>query len=141
LIEKIGSERGYYYKVPSWHNHNKYKESNVDIILYVDRPKDKYIMFRNDYSRIQTVANPSTFPKFFVYYYENPIHTNMEFEVHPEPEKIEIKPKLARNKENEVNYYKERIKYYQELIDKLGDNKEITERVIRLEKKLSYLLN
>ena len=141
LIEKIGSERGYYYKVPSWHNHNKYKESNVDIILYVDRPKDKYIMFRNDYSKIQTVANPSTFPKFFVYYYENPIYTNMEFVVRQESEKIDVKPKLVRNKKNEIDYYKERIQYYQELIDKLGDNEEITERVIRLEKKLSYLLN
>ena len=141
LIEKIGSERGYYYKVPSWHNHNKYKESNVDIILYVDRPKDKYIMFRNDYSRIQTVANPSTFPKFFVYYYENPIHTNMEFEVHPEAEKVSIKPKLARNKESEVDYYKERIQYYQELIDKLGGNQKLTERVHSLSKRLSYLLD
>lgn len=141
LIEKIGSERGYYYKVPSWHNHNKYKESNVDIILYVDRPKDKYIMFRNDYSRIQTVVNPSTFPKFFVYYYENPRHTNMEFEVHPEEEKVSIKPKLARNKENEIEYYKERIQYYQELIDKLGGNQKLTERVHSLGKRLSYLLD
>lgn len=140
-IEKIGSERGYYYKVPSWHNHNKYQESNVDIILYVDRPKDKFIMFRNDFSRIQTVANPTTFPKFFVYYYENPIHTNMEFEVHPEPEKVEIKPKLARNKENEIDYYKERIQYYQELIDKLGGDQKLTERVHSLGKRLSNLLD
>ena len=141
LIEKIGSERGYYYKVPSWHNHNKYQESNVDIILYVDRPKDKFIMFRNDFSRIQTVANPTTFPKFFVYYYENPIHTNMEFEVHPEPEKVEIKPKLARNKESEIDYYKERIQYYQELIDKLGGDQKLTERVHSLGKRLSNLLD
>ena len=141
LIEKIGSERGYYYKVPSWHNHNKYQESNVDIILYVDRPKDKFIMFRNDFSRIQTVANPTTFPKFFVYYYENPIHTNMEFEVHPEPERVEIKPKLARNKESEIDYYKERIQYYQELIDKLGGDQKLTERVHSLGKRLSNLLD
>ena len=45
------------------------------------------------------------------------------------------------NPQAQIDYYKERIQYYQELIDKLGDNEEITERVIRLEKKLSYLLN
>jgi Fe-Mn family superoxide dismutase len=140
-IKKIGSERGYYYKVPSWHNHNKYQESNVDIILYVDRHKDKFIMFRNDFSRIQTVANPTTFPKFFVYYYENPIHTNMEFETHLEPEKVGIKPKLVRNKESEIDYYKERIQYYQELIDKLGGNQKLTERVHSLGKRLSNLLS
>ena len=65
----------------------------------------------------------------------------MEFVVRQESEKIDVKPKLVRNKKNEIDYYKERIQYYQELIDKLGDNEEITERVIRLEKKLSYLLN
>jgi hypothetical protein len=98
-------------------------------------------MFRNDFSRIQTVANPTTFPKFFVYYYENPIHTNMEFETHLEPEKVGIKPKLARNKESEIDYYKERIQYYQELIDKLGGNQKLTERVHSLGKRLSNLLS
>ena len=141
LIEKFGSERGYYYKVPSWHNHNKYKESNVDIILYVDRPKNKYIMFRNDYSRIQTVANPTTFPKFFVYYYENPIYTNMEFEVHIETEKIDAKPKLVRNKENEIDYYKERIQYYKDKLGKLGDSEYINEMIKFYNKKLYQIIN
>jgi Fe-Mn family superoxide dismutase len=141
LIEKFGSERGYYYKVPSWHNHNKYKESNVDIILYVDRPKNKYIMFRNDYSRIQTVANPTTFPKFFVYYYENPIYTNMEFEVHIETEKIDAKPKLARNKENEIDYYKERIQYYKDKLGELGDSEYINEMIKFYNKKLYQIIN
>lgn len=140
-IEKYGSERGYYYKVPSWHNHTKYKEQNVDIILYVDKQNEKYIMFRNDYSRIQTVANPTTFPKFYVIYYENPLKTNMEFEVKLEKEYSEKKPKLKRDIDSEIEYFKERIQYYKDKLKELGHSEEINERINFYTKGLKKLIN
>jgi hypothetical protein len=140
-IEKIGSERGYYYKVPSWHYHSKYTESNVDVILYVDRPKEKFVMFRNDFARIQTVANPTTFPKFFVIYYENPLKTNMDFEVIVEPDKVESKPKLARDTQKEIEYYRERIQYYKDKLRELGDSENITEMIKYYNQELYQLIN
>jgi Fe-Mn family superoxide dismutase len=140
-IEKIGSERGYYYKVPSWHNHSKYTESNVDVVLYVDRPKEKFVMFRNDFARIQTVANPTTFPKFFVIYYENPLKTNMDFRVKVEPDKIESKPKLTRDTQKEIEYFKERIQYYKDKLRELGDSENITEMINYYKKELRQLIN
>ena len=140
-IEKIGSERGYYYKVPSWHNHSKYTESNVDVVLYVDRPKEKFVMFRNDFARIQTVANPTTFPKFFVIYYENPLKTNMDFMVKVEPDKIESKPKLTRDTQKEIEYFKERIQYYKDKLRELGDSENITEMINYYKKELRQLIN
>jgi|688.fasta_scaffold09051_4 Fe-Mn family superoxide dismutase len=139
-VEKIGSERGYYYKVPSWHNHTKYKEDNVDVILYVDRPNEKYIMFRNDYTRIQTVANPSTFPKFFVIYYENPISTNLSLDVILEPTKSESKPKLVRDVDKEIEYYKERIDYYKNKLRELGQSENINEIIKFYKKNLDQLI-
>jgi len=140
-IEKIGSERGYYYKIPSWHYHSKYTESNVDLILYVDRPKEKFVMFRNDFARIQTVANPTTFPKFFVIYYENPLKTNMDFNVSVEPDKVESKPKLIRDPQKEIEYYKERIQYYKDKLEELGDSENITEMIKYYNKELYQLIN
>ena len=140
-VEKYGSERGYYYRVPSWYNHSKYKQENVDIIMYVDRQNQKYLMFRNDYTKIQTVANPTTFPKFYIFYYENPLRTNIEFDVKQEPEQITTKPKLERDKNEMIKYYKERINYYQDMLNKLGSDKNIQERIFRFENKLYNLLN
>ncbi len=140
-IEKYGSERGYYYRVPSWHNHNKYKEENVDIILYVDRKNEKFIMFRNDFSRIQTVANPTTFPKFYIVFYENPLKTNIEFEVKLEKEKSETKPKLQRDVDKEVEYFKERIQFYKDKLKDLGYSEEINEMINYYRKSLKELIN
>jgi Fe-Mn family superoxide dismutase len=140
-IEKYGSERGYYYRVPSWHNHNKYKEENVDIILYVDRKNEKFIMFRNDFSRIQTVANPTTFPKFYIVFYENPLKTNIEFEVKLEKEKSETKPKLQRDLDKEVEYFKERIQFYKDKLKDLGYSEEINEMINYYRKSLKELIN
>jgi len=141
MITKVGSERGYYYKLPSWHEHTKYQEQNVDLIVYVDRPNDKYIIFKNDFSRIQTVSNPKKFPKFYVIYYENPIDTNMNLETELEPDKIESKPKLVKDKEKEAEYFRERLKYYQDKLRELGATNEISEGIIYYKTKLKQLIN
>jgi hypothetical protein len=141
MITKVGSERGYYYKLPSWHEHTKYQEKNVDLIVYVDRPNDKYIIFKNDFSRIQTVSNPKKFPKFYVIYYENPVDTNMTLETELEPDKLESKPKLVKDKEKEAEYFRERLKYYQDKLRELGATNEISEGIIYYKTKLKQLIN
>jgi len=98
-------------------------------------------MFRNDFARIQTVANPTTFPKFFVIYYENPLKTNMDFNVSVEPDKVESKPKLTRDPQKEIEYYKERIQYYKDKLEELGDSENITEMIKYYNKELYQLIN
>ena len=98
-------------------------------------------MFRNDFARIQTVANPTTFPKFFVVYYENPLKTNMDIEVVVEPDKVESKPKLTRDPQKEIEYYRERIQYYKDKLRELGDSENITEMIKYYNEELYQLIN
>lgn len=130
LVKKIDSERGFYYKIPSFHKQTKYKEDKVDVIVYVDEPKGKFIMFRNDYSKIQTLAsNQYNGPKFDIFYYEEPMGSNIDFNIEKEKQNIIPKPKLERNKEIIAQEYQKRIKYLQDKLKDLGYDNNINEVV------------
>lgn len=130
LVKKIDSERGFYYKIPSFHKQTKYKEDKVDVIVYVDEPKGKFIMFRNDYSKIQTLAsNQYNGPKFDIFYYEEPMGSNIDFNIEKEKQNIIPKPKLERNKEIIAQEYQKRIKYFQDKLKDLGYDNNINEVV------------
>ena len=136
LIKKIDSERGFYYKIPSYHKQTKYKEDKVDVIVYVDEPKGKFIMFRNDYNKIQTLAsNQYNGPKFMIYYYEEPINSNIDFNIESEKQNVDPKPRLERNKENLAQEYQKRIKYFQDKLKELGYDDSINEVVKFLKSK------
>jgi hypothetical protein len=144
-IKKNTDDRGDFYKVPSYHTQSKYKEDKVDVIMYVNEDSKEYIMFRNDYSKIQTVNNPKgTFnralPKYFIYYYESPIKTNADFQTDEPTTKIQMKPELERNKEDLIKLYKERIQYYKDKILNLGGSDDLTEMVLYYEKEIDKLI-
>jgi hypothetical protein len=126
-IQKYNSERGYYYSIPSYNESSKYKESNVDVIMYVDIDKNpkKYVLFNNDYSKIVTVHRPyynKNMPKFNIIYYEEPLETNIDFkEKESEPNRI-IKPKLSRSKDLLIKQYQNRIKQLSQELEKLQKN-------------------
>jgi Fe-Mn family superoxide dismutase len=135
-----GGERGYHYKLDSWNNHNKYKEENVDIIVYVDRVNDKYIMFRNDHSRILTISNPNKFPPFFINYYELPISTNLKLNPEQEKKTYNQKKQIKRDVDQDIKFYEERIKYFQNKIKELGGSSELNEMVNYYKGELGKLI-
>jgi hypothetical protein len=143
-IEKYNSERGYYYSIPSYYPSSKYKESNVDVIMYVDIDKNpkKYVLFNNDYSKIVTVHRPKyhqNMPGFNIVYYEEPLETNIEFEEkESEPNRI-IKPSLSRSKELLIKQYQDKIKQLSQELDKLqkGNNSNQTTMFEDISQQLS----
>ena len=135
-----GSDRGNYFVIPSWATQNKYKSENVDVLVYVDRANQNYIMFRNDHNRMLTVSNKSKFPPHLIYFYENPLKSNFKIPVTKEPLKVSIKPSLSRNKDKEIEYYNERIKFFQDKIKELGGSSEINEMVMLYKKELSKII-
>jgi len=98
-IKKYDSERGFYYEIPSYYNSKKYSEDNVDAIMYVDMVEKKYIIFHNDYSKILTITkkvfNPKL-PPYSIFYYEEPIHTNMNIQLSDNLKVRDIKPGLKQ---------------------------------------------
>lgn len=136
-----GKDRGPYFKVSSYNTQNKYKGENVDVIMYVDVLEKKYIMFRNDHSRILTISNPKKYPPHFIYYYENPLKSNFEVIPQPEVSKSPIKKDLALDVDKQINYFKSRIKYFEDEISKLGgQNTEISEMIESYKKELDKLI-
>jgi hypothetical protein len=148
-IKMFDSERGKYYRMASWNVHDKYKEENVDAIIYVSRETDEYIVFDNDHSKILTISN-SNFHKsnekgdigipFYIFYYEEPIKTNITLELQKSIQR-DIHPRLQRNKEQLINQYKDNIKFYQNKLKELGiDDINITETIRYYKNKLKSLL-
>jgi Fe-Mn family superoxide dismutase len=120
-------DRGYYFKVASWHNQNKYKGENVDVIMYVDRSTNRYIMFRNDFNKMLTVGNPNKFPPFYIYYYEMPLKSNFKLDMKQEKPKVPVKSSIKRDTDKEVEFYKTRIEYFKNKLKDLGYEDSINE--------------
>lgn len=98
-IKKYDSDRGVYYEIPSYYDSSKYSEENVDAIMYVDLSEKKYIIFHNDFSKILTTKRKSFNPKlpsFNIFYYEEPIHTNMKIQLSDSLNTKKIKPGLKQ---------------------------------------------
>jgi len=150
-VKLFNSDRGKYYRVASWYEHTKYKEENVDLIVYVNKEKKEYIIFENDYSKIVTTPNSNfrrnnddgdiTIPNY-IYYYEEPFRTNItNLELIEPKRKITTNPRLQRKKEELINQYKEKIKFYQDKLKELGiDDVNIIESIIYYKNKLNSLL-
>jgi Fe-Mn family superoxide dismutase len=136
-----GGDRGYYFKVESWHTNKKYKEENVDIILYVDRSEQKYIMFRNDYSKILTVSTSRRNPPYFIYYYEMPLQSNFKVPLQKEIQKAPVKQFISKDVNKQIEFYKDRIKYFTDKIKELGgENIEISEMINFYKKELNKII-
>lgn len=125
-IEKFDSDRGFYYKVPGYHKSDSYKEENVDVIMYVKNEKE-YILFNNDYRYILTIAKKQTDygkPPYSIYYYEEPIDTNMNLLVNSDEKRREIKKGLLSSRDSLIKQYQNRIKQLSQELDKLqkGEN-------------------
>lgn len=136
-----GDDRGYYFVIPSWVTQNKYKSENVDVLVYVDRPNQKYIMFRNDHNRMLTISNKEKYPPHLIYFYELPLKSNFKVPISKEPNKLSIKKSLLRDKDKEIRYYKDRILFFQNKIKELGGSEELNEMVKHLKKELSKIIN
>jgi ferritin-like protein len=134
-------ERGYYFKVASWHNQSKYKGDNVDVIMYVDRTTNRYIMFRNDHNRMITVGNSKKYPPFFIYYYEMPLKSNFKLEMKQETPKTPVKKTTKKDTEKEAEFFKERIQYFQDKLKELGYGESINEVVKFLNSKYQKIIN
>jgi hypothetical protein len=65
----------------------------------------------------------------------------MEFEVKLEKEKSETKPKLQRDVDKEIEYFKERIQFYKDKLKDLGYSEEINEMINYYRKSLKELIN
>jgi len=136
-----GGDRGYYFKVNSWHTNKKYKEENVDIILYVDRSEQKYIMFRNDYSKILTVSTSRRNPPYFIYYYEMPLQSNFKVPLQKETQKAPVKQFISKDVNKQIEFYRDRIKYFTDKIKELGgENSEISEMINFYKKELNKII-
>ena len=136
-----GGDRGYYFKVNSWHTNKKYKEENVDIILYVDRSEQKYIMFRNDYSKILTVSTSRRNPPYFIYYYEMPLQSNFKVPLQKETQKAPVKQFISKDVNKQIEFYKDRIKYFTDKVKELeGENTEISEMINFYKKELNKII-
>jgi Fe-Mn family superoxide dismutase len=136
-----GGDRGYYFKVASWHRQTKYKGENVDVILYVDRTENKYIMFRNDHNKMLTVSNPRTQPPFHIFYYEMPLQSNFKIPLQKEIPKAPVKKTIAKDVKKEIEFYKERINYFTNKIKELGgENQDINEMINYYKKELSKII-
>ena len=135
-----GGERGYYFVIPSWVKSTKYKSDNVDVFVFVDRKEQRYLMFRNDPSRILTIDNPNYTSTFLIYFYELPLKSNFKVPVTSEPIKTPIKKTLERDKQKEIQYYQDRINYFKNKIKELSGSKVMSEMVKYYEKELEKII-
>jgi hypothetical protein len=150
-VKLFNSDRGKYYRVASWYEHTKYKEENVDLIVYVNQENKEYIIFDNDFSKIITTPNPNykrnnlegdvNIPKY-IYYYEEPFKTNMtNIELMTPQLKGKTNPRLEKDKDQLIKQYQERMSYYKNKLKELGINDENISEAIRFYKnKINKLL-
>jgi Fe-Mn family superoxide dismutase len=134
-----GGDRGIYFIVPSSYNMNKYKAENVDVFVFVDREQQKFMMFRNDKNRILTIANPDRYPPFLNYFYELPLKSNFKVPESEEPIRTPIKKSLERDKDKEIQYYKDRIKVLMKKVEELGGSVDIENLLEYYQKELEKI--
>ena len=114
----------------------------VDIIIYVNTSTDEYVMFRNDYNKIITTSSTNYGgPKFTINYYEEPIKTNISFELKKSDIKSSNKKLLQRDKEKLINLYKERIQFFKEKLKELGISEDLSEGIKKYKFELMKLLS
>jgi Fe-Mn family superoxide dismutase len=131
-VKVFTDDRGPFYRINASYVHDKYKMEHVDVIVYVDIENNSYIMFRNDHDKILTIKSPNWGEKFYIYYYEEPIHTNMTFKAEPKYQSPSIekqKELLKKTKEEQIKQYKEKIKFYQDKLKEFGVSDEIQEQI------------
>jgi len=135
-----GGDRGHYFKVNSWNTNKKYKEENVDVIVYVDRSEQKYIMFRNDHSKILTIGTSRKNIPYFIYYYEMPLKSNFQVPLQKETSSAPVKQLISKDVSKQIEFYKQRIKYFTDKIKELGgESSEITEMINFYKKELNKI--
>lgn len=128
-IKKYNDVRGPYYEVISYNKAEKYKDENVDFIMYVLESSNNYIIFKNDKTHIATLSNPNSYsdklPKYIIRYYEEPIRMSNDFnlETIEKQEKIYKKP-IEPETDKKLDYYKKRRDFFQSMIDQLEKNPE-----------------
>lgn len=136
-----GGDRGNYFKVNSWSTNKKYKEKNVDVIVYVDRSEQKYIMFRNDHSKILTIGTSRKNIPYFIYYYEMPLKSNFQVPLQKETTTVPAKKLISKDVSKQIEFYKDRIKYFTDKLKELqGDNSDITEMVNFYKRELNKII-
>lgn len=121
-IKKYSDVRGPFYEIVSYNHSDKYKEEDVDVMMYVNSSKKLYILFANDYNHIATLSIPGVFsnklPKFYIRYYEEPIATNISIQEITKQER-KRKEMLTPEKKSQIDFYKGRISFFQDLINKM----------------------
>ena len=136
-----GGDRGNYFKVNSWNTNKKYKEENVDVIVYVDRSEQKYIMFRNDHSKILTIGTSRKNIPYFIYYYEMPLKSNFQIPLQKETTTVPEKKLISKDVSKQIEFYKDRIKYFTDKIKELGgETSEISEMINFYKKELNKII-
>ena len=82
-----------------------------------------------------TVGNPRKFPPFFIYYYEMPLKSNFKLDMKQESPKVPVKKTIKKDTEKEAEFFKNRIKYFQDKLKELGYDESINEVVNFLKSK------
>ena len=97
------------------------------------------MMFRNDKNRILTIANPDRYPPFLNYFYELPLKSNFKVPESEEPIRTPIKKSLERDKDKEIQYYKDRIKVLMKKVEELGGSVDIENLLEYYQKELEKI--
>ena len=132
----VNSERGVYYKIPIALSPFRYKEEKVDFYVFVDISTQQYAIFYNEKKHISSEGGTYGGLKF---YKPNLFNTNVNFKVY-KPKKKSLSPKMGRDKESEIQYYRDMIQYYNEKLEQLGQNEELLEGKNFFMKELIKLL-
>jgi Fe-Mn family superoxide dismutase len=132
----VNSERGMYYKIPIALPADRYKEDKVDFYIFVDVSNEKYAIFYNEKKYISSEGGQYGGLKF---YKPNMYSTNVDFTTY-KPRNKPITPKMERDKDSQIQYYEEMIKYYSDKLKELGQSEEISERKKYYMNKLVKLL-
>lgn len=76
IISFIDEDGDTFFEVTSYgFHHNRYKESFVDLLMFVDTQKKQFIIFQNKKQKIAEITSSNT-----TRFYEPPLYTNMVFE-------------------------------------------------------------
>jgi hypothetical protein len=98
-------------------------------------------MFRNDYSKILTVSTSRRNPPYYIYYYEMPLQSNFKVPLQKETQKAPVKQFISKDVNKQIEFYRDRIKYFTDKIKELGgENIEITEMINFYKKELNKII-
>ena len=132
----VNSERGMYYKIPIALAPDRYKEDKVDFYVFVDIKTQQYAIFYNDKKYIGSEGGQYGSLKF---YEPNFFKSNVDFKTY-KPRKQSVSPKMERDKNSQINYFKQMIKFYNDKLKELGHTEELQEKKNFFMGKLMKLL-